>query len=334
MVHFQYPGRSRVSLRHSGPGFGRLPSRPVPPGCGARPSHPGCTPGSTGFPQPRPQDDLQHRLPSPGDCPRAIRGQQKCGVPPVRHQPLDPALVAGPPGPLTEPGRPPPPQAGPPCVRAARLRASRRPPAGAGGPLQGERRLHPARPRADGGDPEKKQTRYRERESASRIKYLSDLRQSLKQRPGRAVYLDETGFERTAHRPYAWAPRGRKVFGERSGRSRPRTNLIAATAKGKRLFAPLLFEGSLDSSVFNHYLKEQLLKELKPGSLIIMDNAAFHKTQKTRGILEESGHELIFLPPYSPDFNPIEKHFANLKKIRTCQPQDTSIDDIVRLYGF
>ena len=163
---------------------------------------------------------------------------------------------------------------------------------------------------------------------------MSDLRQSLRRRPGRAVYLDETGFERAAHRPYAWAPKGRKVFGERSGRSRPRTNLIAATAKGKRLFAPLLFEGSLDSSVFNHYLKEQLLKELQPGSLIIMDNAAFHKTQKTRGILEESGHELIFLPPYSPDSNPIEKHFANLKKIRTCQPPDTSIDDIVRLYGY
>ena len=162
---------------------------------------------------------------------------------------------------------------------------------------------------------------------------MSDLRQSLRRRPGRAVYLDETGFERAAHRPCAWAPKGRKVFGERSGRSRPRTNLIAATAKGKRLFAPLLFEGSLDSSVFNQYLKEQLLKELQPGSLIIMDNAAFHKTRKTRGILEESGHELVFLPPYSPDFNPIEKHFANLKKIRTCQPPDTSIDDIVRLYG-
>jgi len=162
---------------------------------------------------------------------------------------------------------------------------------------------------------------------------LSGLRESLKLCPGRAVYLDETGFERTTHRPHGWAPKGRKVFGERSGKSRPRTNLVAATAKGKRLFAPLLFEGSLDSSVFNQYLKEQLLKELQPGSLIIMDNAAFHKTQKTRGILEESGHELIFLPPYSPDFNPIEKHFANLKKIRTCQPPDTSIDDIVRLYG-
>ena len=84
--------------------------------------------------------------------------------------------------------------------------------------------------------------------------------------PGRRVYLDETGFERAAHRPWAWALKGRKVFGERSGRSRPRTNLIAATAKGKRLFAPLLFEGNLDALIFNHCLKEQLLKQLEPGS--------------------------------------------------------------------
>ena len=107
-----------------------------------------------------------------------------------------------------------------------------------------------------------------------------------------------------------------------------------SSAKGKRLFAPLLFEGNLNAPVFNQDLKEQLLKKLQPGSLIIRDNPTFHKTQKTRRILEESGHELIFLPPYSPDFNPIEKHFANLKKIRTCQPPDTSIDDIVRLYCY
>ena len=77
-----------------------------------------------------------------------------------------------------------------------------------------------------------------------------------------------------------------------------------SSAKGKRLLAPLLFEGSLNSSVFNQYLKEQLLKELQPGSLIIMDNAAFHKTRKTRGILEESGHELVFLPPLFSRFQP------------------------------
>ena len=55
-----------------------------------------------------------------------------------------------------------------------------------------------------------------------------------------------------------------------------------SSAKGKRLFAPLLFEGNLNSSVFNQDLKEQLLKEFQPGSLIIRDNAAFHKTQKNQ----------------------------------------------------
>ncbi|MDP7156647.1 MAG: transposase, partial [SAR324 cluster bacterium] len=57
-----------------------------------------------------------------------------------------------------------------------------------------------------------------------------------------------------------------------------------------------------------------LLQELQPGSLIIMDNASFHKTQKTREILEESGHELIFLPPYSPDFNPLKNTLQTSKK--------------------
>ena len=94
-------------------------------------------------------------------------------------------------------------------------------------------------------------------------------------------------------------------------------------SQGKKALRPAAFEGNLDALIFNHYLKEQLLKQLEPGSLLIMDNASFHKTQKTRELIEESGHELLFLPPCSPDFNPIEKHFANLKKIRTCLPTDT-----------
>ena len=62
-----------------------------------------------------------------------------------------------------------------------------------------------------------------------------------------------------------------------------------------------------------------------------MDNTAFHKTRKTRELIEGSGHELSFLPPA---FNPIEKHFANLKKIRAYLPPNTPIDNIVRLYGY
>ncbi len=95
---------------------------------------------------------------------------------------------------------------------------------------------------------------------------MSYLRQSLRRRPGCAIYLDETGFERATYRPYAWAPKGRKVFGQRSGKSRPRTNLVAATVKGKRLFAPLLFEGNLNSSVFNQYIKEQIVPLFSVGN--------------------------------------------------------------------
>ncbi len=118
--------------------------------------------------------------------------------------------------------------------------------------------------------------------------------------PGRRVYLDETGFERAAYRPWAWAPKGRKVFGERNGRSRPRTNLIAATAKGKRLFAPLLFEGNLNALIFNHYLKEQLLKQLEPGSLLIMDNASFHKLGKPGNSLRKADTSYSFFLPILP----------------------------------
>jgi len=81
--------------------------------CGAGPSQSGVALRLTGFPQSRVQDDLQHRFPPPGDCPCTLRRQQKRGVPPVRHQPLDTALVAEPGGPLTEPERIPSPQAEP-----------------------------------------------------------------------------------------------------------------------------------------------------------------------------------------------------------------------------
>ena len=75
------------------------------------------------------------------------------------------------------------------------------------------------------------------------------------------------------------------------------------------------------------------MKELKPRSTVIMDNAAFHKKEDIRVMAEEAGHKILFLPPYSPDFNPIEKDFAILKKIRQNAPLNTTIDHIVKSYG-
>ena len=146
------------------------------------------------------------------------------------------------------------------------------------------------------------------------------------------MYVDESGFEPHTYRPYAWSPRGKKSHGNRWGRGGVRTNLIAAK-RGKELLAPVLYEGSTSADWFNQWFEEHLLKELNLGSTIIMDNAPFHKKEEIRDMAEAAGHKVLFLPPYSPDFNPIEQDFAILKKIRQKMPLDTSIDLIVKNYG-
>ena len=174
--------------------------------------------------------------------------------------------------------------------------------------------------------------RYSERNHEKRIGYLRTLRQVVKDKGSESiVYLDESGFERTTHRTHGWGLRGKKVYGERSGKKRPRTSLISAR-QGKKLLAPILFEGSIDATLYNYWLDNHLFKELAENSTIIMDNATFHKTALTRQLIEEAGHSLLFLPPYSPDFNPIENDFAIMKRRRQFLPADTTIDEVVRSY--
>ena len=174
--------------------------------------------------------------------------------------------------------------------------------------------------------------RYSERNHEKRIGYLRALRQVVKDKGSESiVYLDESGFERTTHRTHGWGLRGKKVYGERSGKKRPRTSLISAR-QGKKLLAPILFEGNTDATLFNYWLDNHLFKELAENSTIIMDNATFHKTALTRQLIEEAGHSLLFLPPYSPDFNPIENEFAIMKRRRQFLPADTTIDEVVRSY--
>ena len=68
------------------------------------------------------------------------------------------------------------------------------------------------------------------------------------------------------------------------------------------------------TSVFNMWIEDFLVPELKPGQTVILDNATFHKSEKTKKLIENAGCNVIFLPPYSPDLNPIETFWANLKK--------------------
>jgi len=130
------------------------------------------------------------------------------------------------------------------------------------------------------------------------------------------VYFDESGFEATCHRPHGWAVRGKKIFEKITGnKKKGRTNLIMAQ-RGKEWLAPMLFEGGCDHQTVLAWMKEMLITQLRPHSLIIMDNAPFHNKPKITQLLNKNGHKLLPLPTYSPDLNPIEQSFATIKKRR------------------
>jgi len=170
---------------------------------------------------------------------------------------------------------------------------------------------------------------YSERDNTTRQCYLDDLSDASDEYgEENIVYFDESGFEEEVVRPHGWAPIGKKVHGEKSGSKRHRTNLIMAQ-RGKEWLSPMTFDFACNSSVVNAWLEKMLLPELKKPSIIVMDNASFHKKDEIRQLLEDHGHVLLPLPPYSPDFNPIEESFAVLKKRRTCAETPLTLDQLI-----
>jgi transposase len=145
------------------------------------------------------------------------------------------------------------------------------------------------------------------------------------------VYVDESGFDSHATRTHGWALRGEKVYGLRSGNRRPRTSLLAARID-KKLDAEMLFQGTTNTVVFNIWLKTQLCPKLNNSHVVVMDNAAFHKSKETEKLIKDTGAILLFLPPYSPELNPIECDFAALKKIRQYKSK-LSLENIINMYS-
>ena len=127
------------------------------------------------------------------------------------------------------------------------------------------------------------------------------------------VYVDETGIDQCLYREYARAPRGKKVITKISGRKFKRTNIVSGICQGKWV-APLEYSGTTDSALFEFWFEHCLLKDTKEGSIIILDNAAFHRKSVLPDLAKMYGCEVLFLPPYSPDLNPIEKKWAWLKR--------------------
>ena len=131
--------------------------------------------------------------------------------------------------------------------------------------------------------------------------------------PEKLVYIDESGIDMSICKDRGWGKRSEKLSGKKSGKYYQRTNIIAGYVNHQSI-APMVFNGSCNTKLFEAWVEKFLIRELKSGQVVIMDNAAFHKSQKTKDLIESVGCRLIFLPPYSPDLNPIEKFWANMKR--------------------
>ena len=150
--------------------------------------------------------------------------------------------------------------------------------------------------------PLKKDFRHRKADEEKRREFL-EVKSVYEERLHPFVYIDESGFRKDISRPYGYAPHGQKYVGV-SGWSKAQTNVIGALC-GTVPFAFTAFDYSIDSYVFHTWATEILLPELPACSVIVMDNAPFHKRQDTLDALKAEGHTVLWLPSYSPVFSPL-----------------------------
>lgn len=153
----------------------------------------------------------------------------------------------------------------------------------------------------------------------------------LKHDPKRLVFIDESGFSLAMVPLYARAPKGQRAYGQVSKNRGENTSLIAALSLDEGVSGAMTLEGAVDGIAFEVYVQEVLASKLRPGQVVVLDNLQVHKNQAVREIIEAQGCELLFLPSYSPDLNPIEQAFSKLKafvrkhKARTKQALDDAI---------
>jgi transposase len=135
----------------------------------------------------------------------------------------------------------------------------------------------------------------------------------MRREPHRLVFVDETGTTTKMTRL-----RGRARRGQRLKAKAPfghwRTQTFIAGLRYDGLIAPWLIDRPMNRQIFETWVETQLAPTLEPGDVVILDNLSSHKSEKAKAILKERGAWFLFLPPYSPDLNPIEMAFAKLKE--------------------
>ena len=147
------------------------------------------------------------------------------------------------------------------------------------------------------------------------------------------VFLDESGVTTDLLRRYGRSPRGQRLVDHAPfGHWESHTILAALRVEG--LTAPAVFPGPLDNPSFFAYVEQVLVPTLTVGDIVILDNLAIHKPPEVRAAIEHVGAVVRFLPPYSPDFNPIEQAFAKLKAfLRAALPTTAALSTLWREIG-
>jgi transposase len=130
----------------------------------------------------------------------------------------------------------------------------------------------------------------------------------------RLVFVDEMGTNVSLCPLYAWSPKGQRAFGS-APRNWGKSVTLLASITHRGLGPCLAVEGATTKEVFETYLESVLAPTLSPAQVVVMDNLSAHKGEKVKEIIEGRGCELLYLPPYSPDFNPIEQAFSKIKGI-------------------
>jgi transposase len=132
--------------------------------------------------------------------------------------------------------------------------------------------------------------------------------------PERLVFVDEMGAHTSLSPIYAYSPRGQRAYCSVPRNRGPNTTLLSCMSV-EGMGPSLTVEGATNRDVFEAYVERVLSPELRPGQVVVMDNLTAHKGERVRELIEERGCELLYLPPYSPDFNPIEEAFAKIKAV-------------------
>ena len=151
----------------------------------------------------------------------------------------------------------------------------------------------------------------------------------------RLVFIDETWAKTNMTRLCGWCQRGQRLLGK-VPHGHWKTLTLVAALRHDGVVAPCVFDAPINGRSFLAYVRQILVPALRPGDIVVLDNLGSHKGSEIRQAIEAAGARLVFLPPYSPDLNPIEQVFSKLKTLlrkqdartleATCQAVGTSLE--------